>query len=98
MKNLKVKCSNFEIANDKPLLINYRGSYFFPIFQFYSESQFGGDLKTEAIYSDIEVQCLIISGGDTNCWDEPIEIVNNLNWRHQTIGNIIKWKQFESGG
>ena len=67
------------IANDKPLLINYRGSYFFPIFQFYSESQFGGDLKTEAIYSDIEVQCLIISGGDANCWDEPLEIVNNLN-------------------
>ena len=25
------------------------------------------------------------------------EIVNNLNWRHQTIGNMIKWKQFESG-
>tara|TARA_R110000796_G_scaffold59802_4_gene138038 strand:- start:1502 stop:1945 length:444 start_codon:yes stop_codon:yes gene_type:complete len=25
------------------------------------------------------------------------EIVNNLNWRHQTIGNIIKWKQFEAG-
>lgn len=25
------------------------------------------------------------------------EIINNLRWRHQTIGNIIKWKQFESG-
>ena len=25
------------------------------------------------------------------------EIVSNLNWRHQTISNIIKWKQFESG-
>ena len=25
------------------------------------------------------------------------EIVSNLNWRHQTIGNLIKWKQFESG-
>ena len=25
------------------------------------------------------------------------EIVSNLNWRHQTIGNIIRWKQFESG-
>lgn len=25
------------------------------------------------------------------------EIINNLNWRHQTIGNMIKWKQFESG-
>ena len=26
------------------------------------------------------------------------EIVTNINWRHQTIGNIIKWKQFEAGG
>jgi len=25
------------------------------------------------------------------------EIVNNLNWRHQTIGNMIRWKMFESG-
>jgi hypothetical protein len=26
------------------------------------------------------------------------EIVESIRWRHQTIGNIIKWKQFESGG
>ena len=26
------------------------------------------------------------------------EIVTNINWKHQTIGNIIKWKQFEAGG
>ena len=25
------------------------------------------------------------------------EIINVLRWRHQTIGNMIKWKQFESG-
>ena len=25
------------------------------------------------------------------------EIINNLNWRHPTISNMIKWKQFESG-
>jgi len=25
------------------------------------------------------------------------EIVSNLNWRHQTIGNMIRWRQFESG-
>ena len=25
------------------------------------------------------------------------EIIDNLKWRHQTIGNIIRWKQFESG-
>jgi hypothetical protein len=25
------------------------------------------------------------------------DIVDTIKWRHQTIGNIIKWKQFESG-
>lgn len=26
------------------------------------------------------------------------EIVDSLKWRHQTIGNMIKWKVFEAGG
>lgn len=26
------------------------------------------------------------------------EIVDSLKWRHQTIGNIIKWRAFEAGG
>ena len=26
------------------------------------------------------------------------EIMNNINWRHQTISNMIKWRIFESGG
>jgi hypothetical protein len=30
--------------------------------------------------------------------DTLSEIVNNLNWRHQTIGNMIKWRVFEAGG
>lgn len=25
------------------------------------------------------------------------QIVTSLNWRHQTIGNMIRWRQFESG-
>ena len=25
------------------------------------------------------------------------EIVDTLKWRHQTIGNMIRWRQFESG-
>jgi|TARA_B110000977_G_scaffold201504_1_gene296464 hypothetical protein len=25
------------------------------------------------------------------------EIVDNLKWRHQTIGNIIRWRSFEAG-
>jgi hypothetical protein len=26
-----------------------------------------------------------------------VEIIDNIKWRHQTIGNIIKWKMFEAG-
>lgn len=29
--------------------------------------------------------------------DTLVEIVDNIKWRHQTIGNMIKWRQFESG-
>jgi len=63
------------IANDRPLLVKYQGAYYAPIFLFYSEETFGGDLKTEAIYSDIEVKCLIISGGIEECWDTPEIII-----------------------
>ena len=31
------------IANDKPILVQYRGSYYTPIFNFYPETEFGGD-------------------------------------------------------
>ena len=30
--------------------------------------------------------------------DTLSEIMNNINWRHQTISNMIKWRVFESGG
>ena len=66
------------IANDRPILVQYQGSYFTPIFNFYPETEFGGDFRTEAVYRDVEVQCLIISGGLQDCWDDPegvIEIV-----------------------
>jgi len=29
--------------------------------------------------------------------DVLTEIIDNIKWRHQTIGNMIKWKLFESG-
>ena len=59
------------LANDRPILVKYRDGVYMPIFQFYSEQSFGGDLRTEAIYGDIEVQCLIITGGMESCWDTP---------------------------
>ena len=29
--------------------------------------------------------------------DTLSEIVSNITWRHQNIGNMIKWRQFTSG-
>jgi microcin C transport system permease protein len=59
------------IANDKPILVSYRGELRMPIFSFYPETAYGGDFKTEAIYRDPEVECLIISGGLQSCFDDP---------------------------
>ena len=65
------------IANDKPILVQYRGSYYMPIFSFYPETEFGGDFRTEAPYGDIETQCLIISGGLDICFDDPEGIIED---------------------
>lgn len=64
------------LANDKPLLVSYRGELRMPIFSFYSEQSFGGDFPTEAGYTDIEVQCLIRTGGLVGCFDTPVPLLN----------------------
>jgi microcin C transport system permease protein len=67
------------LANDKPILVNYRGEYYMPIFNFYAETEFGGDFQTEAAYRDPEVRCLIISGGLEECFDDPEGIVEQID-------------------
>lgn len=59
------------VANDKPILVKYQGEYYTPIFNFYPETAFGGDFRTEAIYRDPEVKCLIATGGLEDCFDDP---------------------------
>ena len=54
--------ANF-ISNDKPLLINYKNEYYFPILINYSETTFGGDFETEADYRDPFVKKLINNQG-----------------------------------
>jgi len=68
------------LANDTPIMVSYRGELRFPVFAFYSERDFGGDFPTEAVYSDPEVECLIVTGGLEDCFYEPrslIEAVDN---------------------
>ncbi|MCL4109716.1 UNVERIFIED_CONTAM: hypothetical protein GTU68_018443 [Idotea baltica] len=52
-------------ANEKPVLVRYQGAFYTPIWNFYPETEFGGDFQTEAIYRDPEVECLIVSKGWT---------------------------------
>jgi len=51
------------IANDKPLLINYNGDFYFPIFKNYAETTFGGDFETNTDYKDPYVKNLINNKG-----------------------------------
>ena len=50
-------------ANDQPLLVKYQGHLYFPIFQTYSEQDFGGDFPTPADYRDKYIQQKIMADG-----------------------------------
>ena len=63
------------LANDKPLLVRHDGAFYLPILRFYPETAFGGDFQTEAVYRDVEVQCLIVAAGSQACWDDPAGIL-----------------------
>ncbi|GMQ92121.1 MAG: ABC transporter permease [Gammaproteobacteria bacterium] len=50
------------ISNDKPLVVYYNQSYYFPVLKSYTERTFGGDFDTEADYKDPYVQKLLSKG------------------------------------
>ncbi len=52
------------IANDKPIIMSYKGNIYFPIIHEYSDKFFGGDFPTEADYKDP----LIINNINQNGW------------------------------
>ena len=51
------------IANDRPLIVNYDGHYYFPVFKSYPETAFGGIFETEAVYRDPAVKEMIDGEG-----------------------------------
>lgn len=51
------------IANDRPLLVRYDGSWYCPVFRSYPETAFGGTFQTDADYRDPYVQSLIREKG-----------------------------------
>jgi microcin C transport system permease protein len=51
------------LANDRPIVIRYDGAFYYPILRDYPETVFGGDLPTNAVYTDVEVVHLIEAKG-----------------------------------
>ncbi len=51
-------------SHDRPLIIHYNNSFYFPLLKAYPETVFGGDFETEADYTDPYVKGLIRSGAN----------------------------------
>jgi microcin C transport system permease protein len=51
------------IANDRPLVVNYQGSFYFPVFKDYAETDFGGLFPSDANYRDSFLTDLIEERG-----------------------------------
>jgi microcin C transport system permease protein len=79
------------IANDRPLLVRFQGQFYTPFLTFYPETAFGGDFRTEAEYRDIEVQCLIRSGGVGDCLDDPEGILGRIAAGEPVEGAVPGW-------
>ena len=56
------------LANDRPLLIGYKGALYFPVLKAYPETTFGGDFETTAQYRDPFLLDKIKEGGGWILW------------------------------
>ena len=77
------------IANDVPILVNYRGEYHTPITRFYPETAYGGEFRTQADYRIPEVQCLIETGGLEYCLDDPEDALEQARTTGMVEGEAI---------
>jgi microcin C transport system permease protein len=65
-------------ANSRPVVIFYRGSFYYPLWHEYADTIFGGDFVTEADYQDPFIRDQITSGGN---W----AIYPPIHWDYQTL-------------
>jgi microcin C transport system permease protein len=52
------------LSSDRPLIVHYEGSTYFPVLRDYSEKTFGGDFETPADYLDPFIRQRITTGGN----------------------------------
>ena len=52
------------MSNDRPLIVRYENTFYFPIFKNYPEKVFGGDFETPADYLDPFIRGKITRGSN----------------------------------
>src|SRR5215831_1259276 len=77
------------IANDKPILVKYDNHDYWPIFQSYPETTFGGIFETEAEYRDPAVKEMITKGGGRVLWP-PIRFSYNTQNKNPPMAFPVK--------
>jgi len=77
------------IANDRPLIVNYEGHYYFPVFKSYPETAFGGIFETEAVYRDPAVKQMIDDKGGWTLW-APIRFSYNSQNKNPPMAFPVK--------
>ncbi|WP_296058245.1 ABC transporter permease [uncultured Amphritea sp.] len=70
------------IANDKPLLVRFDNSFYYPVLVDYSELSFGGEFDSFADYKDPYIQDLIIDKGGWILWPP-------IRFSYQTINHDL---------
>jgi len=71
------------LSNDKPLLVHYQGSYYFPLLKTYSEKTFGGDFDTEADYNDDFIKDKLNNNGNWVIFPFNKYSYNSINYSSQ---------------
>lgn len=67
------------LSNDKPILIRYENQWYFPLWNSYPETVFGGDFETETDYRDPYILEKLTTGGNTAIFPLNPHSYNSIN-------------------
>ncbi len=68
------------LSNDRPLIVQYQGEYYAPLFMAYPETTFGGDFDTETDYTDPYVKKLLNTDGNWALYPPNPYSYNTINY------------------
>ncbi|HQT25214.1 MAG TPA: ABC transporter permease [Burkholderiales bacterium] len=68
------------LSNDRPLIVHYQGSYYFPLFHDYPETTFGGDFPTPTDYLDPYIRDRFSKPGNWAIYPPNVYSYDTINY------------------